>query len=81
MKNKIVNNCTVVELHGKKAFKFAEYVLKNWDEMPCFRGNIVHDDYYHGVFFTEAYEHIIEFMKNEKIKFNESGNFIQFTQK
>lgn len=69
-KNKIIKNCIFVELHGKIAHEFAQYVIKNWNEMPNFRGAIIQGDYYYGFFLSEAYEKIIHFFNENKIKFD-----------
>ena len=79
-KNKIVNNCTTVYLEGKISMKFAQYVLNNWKDMPGMRMNILSMDTYQGVFFIEAYPLIENFMRKNKAKFTESGNYIQYKE-
>lgn len=79
-KNRVVNNCTVVRLNGKIGLKFAQYVINNWKDMPGFSGNSVSVDGYEGVFFIEAYPLIENFMRKNKIRFNESGNYIQYKE-
>ena len=81
-KNQIVNNCTLVELHGEIALKFGQYVIDNRKDIPGIRGaSSFGPDYYQGVFFSEAYPLIEKFMKDNKVKRTESGSYIQYKEK
>jgi len=67
-KIRTITNCVVfyIENNPSLAIKFAEYHIKNWDDMPCFRGGgLVGEDYFQ-TFFIEAKDKIEDFIKKNK---------------
>lgn len=68
-----VSECIVfaIENNPTLAMKFAEYHIKNWNDMPCFRGGGLHGQDYFCTFFREAEKKIEIFIKNnEKDSYN-----------
>jgi hypothetical protein len=63
-----VTNCIAFSIDNNPslAMKFAEYHLKNWDDMPCFRGGGLNGTDYFQVFFIDAQEKINEFIEKHK---------------
>lgn len=63
-----VTNCIVfyIENNPSLAMKFAEYHIKNWNDMPCFRCGGLQGQNYFQVFFAEAKDKIDEFIEKNK---------------
>ena len=63
----LYTDCINIYFEGELAMKFAEYQIKNWNDLPCFRGGgISGHDYYQGVFFVEAMPCIEKFFEENK---------------
>ncbi len=59
-----VKDCIVFSIDNNPslAIKFAEYHIKNWNSMPCFRGGGLQGQSYFQVFFTESEDMIDNFI-------------------
>jgi hypothetical protein len=62
----IYTDCINIYFDGELAMKFAEYQLKNWEDLPCFRGGGMRGQSYNSVFFAESLPCIEKFFEENK---------------
>lgn len=71
MKNSCnVYNAIIVEFEGPLSIAFQEFHIKNFNEMPCYRGGSSGPDYCVKYFMTESLPKIEEFCKNNNVELN-----------